>query len=291
MIELVDVDNVEELKEKIRFYLNNELEYKKKIKENKDLIISAKCKAFEYYLYRFLLATDNIDFEEFYQLANSYIKFKGNKWCLGLPEATIRHESFENDNIYGFEYFPGLRHSLGWIGCGLSYKFLLRKAKELNLPYVTICEDDVSFNNNFEIRLNNIIKYLEDNKEKWNIFSGLMADVSEETQVKSIDKFNDMEFIIVNKLISMVYNIYNNNAFECLEDWDSNNRDVVTNTIDRFIEKKIDLNIVIVLPFLVSCKNELESTLWGFKNIQYENMITASEEKIYSKISRFKHGE
>lgn len=291
MIELVDVDNVEELKEKIRFYLNNELEYKKKIKKNKDLIISAKCKAFEYYLYRFLLATDNINFEEFYQLANNYIEFKENKWCLGLPEATIRHESFENDNTYGFEYFPGLRHSLGWIGCGLSYKFLLRKAKELNLSYVTICEDDVSFNSNFKIRLNNVIKYLEDNKEKWNIFSGLMADVSEETQVKSIDKFNDMEFIIVNKLISMVYNIYNNNAFECLEDWDSNNRDVVTNTIDRFIEKKIDLNIVIVLPFLVGCKNELESTLWGFKNIQYENMITASEEKIYNKISKFKYGE
>ncbi|MBC8674081.1 glycosyltransferase family 25 protein [Aeromonas hydrophila] len=51
------------------------------------------------------------------------------------------------------QYVPGLRHRLGWVGCGLSYKFLINRAKDLNFQQITICEDDVSLPDDFRADL------------------------------------------------------------------------------------------------------------------------------------------
>ncbi|PZQ44118.1 MAG: hypothetical protein DI551_10750, partial [Micavibrio aeruginosavorus] len=54
--------------------------------------------------------------------------------------------------------------------------------------------------------------------------------------------------------------------------WDENNRNPASNTIDRFIEKQSGVDIITTFPFLVGHKEEMSSTLWGFKNTQYRDM-------------------
>ena len=53
------------------------------------------------------------------------------------------YDMFDKDNLYGFTFFPGLKHKLGWVGCGMSYKFILKKAAEQGLERILVCEDDV----------------------------------------------------------------------------------------------------------------------------------------------------
>jgi GR25 family glycosyltransferase involved in LPS biosynthesis len=188
----------------------------------------------------------------------------------------------------GFQYFPGLRHNVGWIGCGLSYKFILRKAHEQKFKDITICEDDVEFFSDWKERFDQIHEHLETQGESWDIFAGLIANLHADTNIKAIEKFNDFELIHIDKMVSMVLNTYNASVFPKVMNWDENFRDPYKNTIDRFIEDQTNIDVITTAPFLVGHKEELTSTLWGFKNSQYTDLIAASTKLLQEKVSAFK---
>lgn len=59
----------------------------------------------------------------------------------------------------------------GWLYCGLSHLRLIKFAKNMNLPYILVGEDDFQIIcNNFDERLTDIINYL-DNDPEWDIFN------------------------------------------------------------------------------------------------------------------------
>ena len=282
-VDFVELDDLKELEEKISFYLNKN-EHTERLQE----IVKFKQlpTIFNYYFYRFWLAHDIITFDKFYELAGQSLTLQDDFWCLSLPESRSRRESFDKDNKYNIRYFPALRNKIGWIGCGMSYKFMLRKAKEMNLPLVQICEDDVQFPKDFTNKLNRIKTYLTINNEKWDVFSGLIADVSNDTEINKIDMSEYGEYIYIDRLTSTVFNIYNNSFFGALEDWDPSNRDT-SNTIDRYIENKCITSVVTTYPFLVNQKEELNSTLWGTdrSNNVYTDMIERSKQRLKEKIA------
>jgi RNase H-fold protein (predicted Holliday junction resolvase) len=78
-------------------------------------------------------------------------------------------------------------------------------------------------------------------------------------------------------MVSMVCNIYSERGLSMLSMWDADNQDAQVNTIDRFLEQQTVLRVVVALPFLVGHRQELHSTLWGFANEQYNEMISESE--------------
>ena len=283
-VDFVPVDNTEKLLERIGYWLSHDQERKAKVKANQKAL-EKRANAFEYFFYRFLLAHDRISFDQFYNLAGDYFELTGNRICLSLPESTERRRSFDEDNKYGFQCIPGLRHEKGWIGAGMSYKFIFKKALESKQKNIMICEDDVIFPSDFTKRLQQILAYLN-SKQKWSVFSGVMADVGNvkvlETQTKG-----GVEYVQIDHMISMVFNIYNQQMFALLAKWDETNRDVETNAIDRYLEKR-KLNIYTQLPFLVGHKEELRSTIWGFSNTQYADMIANSEKKLKALADEFK---
>ncbi|MDY5563629.1 MAG: hypothetical protein SPF74_00195, partial [Candidatus Limivicinus sp.] len=79
---------------------------------------------------------------------------------------------------------------------------------------------------------------------------------------------------------------YNEDALKLIATWDEQNRDVVKNTIDRYLEGK-KLNVFVGLPYLVGHKEELDSTIWGFNNIQYRELISSSQKKLEDKLQEF----
>ena len=287
-VDFVDIDDVDAFEEAVSKYIANPSLLDEKLQSMAAKQKEKEHTAFEYYFLRFLLATDNIHFDDFYANAAGYIHFDNDFWCLGLPEYIDRKNSFMSSNKYGIAYFPGLRHFFGWVGCGMSYKFMLRKAKEMGLESVTICKDDVLFNEDFSEKLTVIQKYLREQSE-WDLFSGLIADVNPATVVSKVDDYEGLRFVTLDKMTSTVLNIYNKKFLEKLETWDSDNRDAETNTIDRFIENLGNTVIVTTNPFLVLCKDELTSTLWGFTNDTYSNMICQSNKKMLDKINAFQN--
>ncbi|MBQ6341610.1 MAG: methyltransferase [Anaerolineaceae bacterium] len=285
VIDFVPVNNINAMIERIDFWLSHE---DKRIKavENNNSVLSTRANAFNFFFYRFLLANDWIDFDRFYQLAGNYIHFRNNRICLSLPESYERRKAFEKDNHYGFEIIPGLRHTRGWTGCGLSYKYIMKKAQEQKLKDIMICEDDVLFPPNFRSRLDKCIKYLSTN-DQWDIFQGLMSDIGNVTIKKVVHQYGQV-FVYLDHMISTVFNYYKSNVYQNLIDWDEKNPDVNSNTIDRALEA-MNLNIITTTPFLVGHKEDLYSEIWDIQNTQYIDLISKSSEKLENLVIEYEN--
>lgn len=285
VVDFVPVNDIAAMVERVRYWVDNDEERAARRAQQLELC-EQNPNWFEFYLLRFLLANELISYEQFYATAAKHIRFKGDFACLGLPETVDRRDDFDKDNHYGIEYFPGLRHRLGWVGCGLSYKFLLQRARDLNLPRFTICEDDVEFYPEFAMQYQNVLSYL-DGKEDWDLFAGLIAQLHDEVEIVGCDTHADKRYLTINKMVSTVMNVYSSRFYNKLIAWDPTDHNPETNTIDRFIEQHEQMRVVTTARFLVGHKEELDSTLWGFNNQTYSQMIADSESKLEQKLADY----
>lgn len=276
IVDFFGIDDIDDMVKRVEYWVTHEQERNEKIRENRR-ILEERPNAFSFFFKRFLLAYDRITFDEFYQTEKDFVTLDTNRLCLSLPESTARRRSFDQDNHYGFQCIPGLRHEKGWVGCGLSYKFIFSKALECGMNNVMICEDDVIFPDSFEEKLEQIAKELEERSD-WSVFSGVMADVGR-VKVSDCVKDENGYLLKIDHMVSMVFNMYNREMFKLFQEWDEQNRDVHKNAIDRYLESK-DLGVYVKLPFLVGHKEELDSTIWGFSNVEYSTLIENCEKKL-----------
>lgn len=281
IVDFVGVGDVDGLCERISYWLENDSMRKSHV-ESCYRALCLRGNSFDYYFGRFLLAFDVINFDQFYEFASNYINFPSSRVCLSLPESIERRRAFDSECRKDFEVFPGLRHLRGWTGCGLSYKFIMKKAQEQKLPQITVCEDDVGFPEDFDNRLSVISAHLRE-CNGWDVFQGMMADVGN-VHVDSVDRNQGETYIMLNHMISTVYNIYNSSIFKYFAEWDEKNSNPLTNTIDRALEGK-HLKVMTTCPFLVIHKEDLASSLWGVANGElYRTMIANSREKLMSMV-------
>lgn len=285
LVDFVDLNDVDGLVERVQYWLGNEHARQARIESNCKLA-AQQPNRFEYFFYRFLLAWDIISFYRFWELAGSKLTLGGDKLCLNLPEWTRRRHSFDQDNHYGFQVFPGLRHREGWIGCALSYKLMIMLARKQRMPQITICEDDVEFHEGFSEDFARIQAELAKPHEHWDVFSGLLGDLHADAKILRVRDMRDRKFVQTNRLISTVFNIYHRGVFDRVSLWDDRDRDVVNNTIDRYLEHT-HLSVLACYPFLVGHKEDLHSTLWGVQNGEMVAMIQRSERLLGRKIEEF----
>ncbi len=284
IVDFVNVDDVDALCERVGYWLSHEEERVAKVKANNELLAD-RANALEFYMARFLLANECITFDEFYDKFGNFIEFKNNLVCLSLPECTARREAFSEDNKYGFQFFPGLKHNLGWVGCAMSYKFMCKKALELGLKKLLVCEDDVFFPEDFDKRFANISDYMVANSD-WDVFSGIMADVGR-VKVLGCVEHKDEQLVYLDRMISMVFNLYTPKAMELIADWNEIDHNTETNAIDRYLENK-SLRVLTTAPFLVGHKEDLQSTIWGQQNTIYSELIEKSSEKVQKLVNDYK---
>ncbi len=207
--------------------------------------------------------------------------------ALSLPETIIRWRKFQSIRPKNCYVFSGFRRTPGWVGCGLSYRYLADMALKYKLPYLTVMEDDVVLYEDFEDKLHIVKEFLNIHKDEWDIFSGLIAVLDPKCKILKIEKYKDINFIYIDTMISAVFNIYNSNLLSVYQTWDPENMDMHTNTIDRYIGEKPNLRVIVTLPFLVGHCEEMHSTLWGFKNTQYNDHIASSAALLKQKVRDF----
>jgi len=245
-----------------------------------------------FYLNRFLLASGLLDLDTF--TSNNFTcspSFTTGKICLSLPETAKRRASFLSRGLSDFEIFDGLRHTQGWIGCGLSYKYLIQQAKKAGLPQLLICEDDVVLDHAGEAALAATETYLESLKGEWDIFVGLISHVHPDVEISQVAEFNGVTFVHLNKMTGMVLNIYNHTIYDVLSSWSELNEDPKTNTIDRYLENMEGLRVITAVPFIAGHSEEDSSTLWGFGNESYAGLIVRSQEILQRKARAFVKGK
>ncbi|HBR1484775.1 TPA: hypothetical protein L9L82_000419 [Klebsiella quasipneumoniae subsp. similipneumoniae] len=243
-----------------------------------------------YYLRRYLLSIDKLNFPQ-YKSIFSFEQFQTGdvpRLCLSLSETPVRRKAFFASPSHGFQFFEGIRYRIGWIGCGMSYKYMLSGMLASKAEMGIICEDDVIFPVDYDNKLNKIINHLQSTEAKWHIFAGIIAHLHEDTKVLDVKFIDGIEYIYIDKMTSMVMNIYSRRGMDLISQWDEKNIDAETNTIDRYVESAQDLVVVTTLPFLVGYAEEQQSTLWGFENSQYTSLIKASEKLLAEKVAEFK---
>jgi hypothetical protein len=229
------------------------------------------------YFRRFLYGTNMIGYDSFLQVADGHIKDtpRGKGLCLTLSETPERMRNFLSRERSDFVLVEGLRQRPGWVGCGLSYKFIFQNAINQGLDRLLVCEDDVSFPADYDSRKRSVDEYLAINHGEWDLFSGFIADISPETVVSKVEMYNGVQFVWIDRTVSTVYNIYTEKVMALLATWDPSNRNVEKNTIDRFMQSN-PLRIIVAYPYLVGHDDDQDSTIWGINNSQYQPMLDQS---------------
>lgn len=199
---------------------------------------------------------------------------------LSLPETIVRRRVFEQVRPDDCVVFDGIRRHPGWVGCGLSYMSLAQHAARNGIARLAIMEDDALLPPDFGEKIEVVYEFLDSRPGKWDVFSGIIASLHSDTKVLSVEKYKGITFVTIDKMTSMVFNVYGEKILGLLASWDPANVDVICNAIDRYLEAQADLRIVVTLPYMVGHREEVHSTLWGFQNTQYSNMIAASEQSL-----------
>lgn len=288
-IDFVEADNIKEMIDKIQKILNNEEEFQKR-KDRITAYLNDSSNIFHFYFCRVLLSLNIIDFDTFYRNTHKTINPSSNFWCLGLPESITRQTEFIkektkiNNEIW---QFPGIRHAIPWIGCGLSYKYMIKYAKEYNWNKISICEDDVFFNANFENNLKSLKSYAFDKNIQWDIISGHVTDINEnKVIIKHLTKLDNFNIFSLNQTTGTVFNIYNKTIYDHIINWNHYNTDLASNAIDRYIQNKPSLNVITTVPYLVGHKEFLDTTLWNRKagEFTYDHMTETTIKKMMDSI-------
>jgi hypothetical protein len=96
-------------------------------------------------------------------------------YVINLPDRRDRLEQMQKDfaqyNNINLIFIEAVKHENGNFGCTRSFKKCVSIAKEKQLPYIIIVEDDCLPLDNFQDRLTNILEYLESN-QNWSLFLG-----------------------------------------------------------------------------------------------------------------------
>jgi len=233
-------------------------------------------KRFGFMFDRFLVA---MNFLSATRIADVGLPLPGDasRIALSMPETIARRRIFEAHRPKNCAVFDGVRMRPSWVGCGLSYANLARHALKSGIERLTVLEDDALLPADFEDKMQTVHAYLDSKGDQWDVFAGVIANLHPDVNVLSVEEFQGMRFVTIDKMISMVCNVYNRKALGILAAWNSEHRDDQTNTIDKYLERQTNLRVVVALPFLVGHREEVFSTLWGVQNTTYSQMIANSE--------------
>ena len=249
--------------------------------------VETSSRRFSFMFDRFLLAMDFLP-SKYVKEIDLPVPESANRIILSMPETYERQRAIlVNPKLDGWTPFAGIRRSPGWIGCGLSYQALARHAMWHDLNRLAVIEDDVVLPEDFPKYFKIVNQFLDQRIERWTLFSGLIADLHENVKILSVEKFEGMTFVTIDKMTSTVFNLYSLEAMKIIELWNPENLDLATNTIDRFIENQKNLRIITTIPYLVRLDDNLDSILWKFSNKEYSETSMHSENKLREMASAF----
>ncbi len=234
-----------------------------------------------YLMKRMLLAN------EFPKIEPEYLLDSNKIFCITQPEHQYRFNKFDGQRYkpQNLQYIVGLKHNVPWIGCGMTYREIAKNAMKLDLPYITICNDDVIFREDFAEKYEKIMEYLKAN-ENWDLFTGIMnindpylrilnkIKVTNELELLQVDVFSGLGFLVIRK-----------SMFEKMSRWDTIYRNFPHDKLVQYLQRDSSkLTILTTNPFLVDSNYDVKSTISKNKKNEVElNKITMCENIIRTK--------
>jgi len=121
------------------------------------------------------------------------------------------YKKYKNINLI---FIEAIKNNNGAIGCFMSHQKCIQIAKEKNLDYVIVMEDDTFPRPNIDFykELDETLNYLK-TKNDWNIFLGVANKVGPDN-IKQITKHNGNNYILTDKSFITNLVIYNKNSYD-----------------------------------------------------------------------------
>lgn len=214
-----------------------------------------------------------------------------NIYVINLKQRTDRMhqilDAFKNTNTRIIRV-DAHSHRQGWRGCAMSHLSIINYAAKNNLPYVIVVEDDTILYEDFKNKFAQIISYLKNNIETWDIYHGCLTLQGGDVQVKLIDQKNMIgtihkngsttNFIIYNQSVYPMFQklipIYQSNPYITKNQY----------SIDMIIIKS-NLRRLFSVPFLAYQSNGFSDI--EQRHIDYRNWISHTENTLNNKLLSF----
>ncbi len=201
------------------------------------------------------------------------------------PDRWLRIQEKFKDSPFQLERFSAIKDSVGWKGCGYSHMALIEKAKNEYMPSILIMEDDCVPSKEFNVAWPKIKKWLDTNKNSWDIFIGgntyySLFVSSEDKQLNTIKPICFIEpniKLYVTKMLTTTYYYLNSSAYDKFLEWKN---DIDKNGAVDVWPNTIKMKIVSCIPFIATQESDYSDI--GKTEINYSSDFKKSEEVISS---------
>jgi len=221
----------------------------------------------------------------------SSIKFGGEKiigYVINLDERKDRWEQIQKDfknTSINIERFSAIKDINGHKGVGKSFQALIQMAKDKNMESILIMEDDCKPLKYFEKRWKIIKKWLDENKDKWNIFNGGPLTPSEQKLLYKIDSKN--KIYTSNGASALHFMIFSKESYDTILNWSFEKDSLLDWYINRETNKYIYIDPPIVLQHtgLSDTNNKIKNfTNNSYNQGSYSKIKTDEANKLYKNI-------
>jgi hypothetical protein len=141
---------------------------------------------------------------------------------------------------------PAIEASPAWRGCTLSHLKCIRYAKERNLPWVLILEDDATFSPEAIDRFRGLLGILWENREHWERFNGGPTLRDSNPMIKILSR--DPPLVQVPGLTTH-FSLVHSNAYEMILTWDPE-RDPVIDMFYLSLEGQFRFRNIATVPHI-----------------------------------------
>lgn len=191
-------------------------------------------------------------------------------FVINLDERTDRWDRIQKDfgKMFNLVRVSAIKHENGWIGCLLSHKKCVQYAKDNNMKYIIVVEDDCDPLDNIDKKLLKLKEEIFDVRSDWDIYIGS----STKTSSRRIEKYvHDIDEVYkINWTRSAFFIIYNYTSYDFFLNSDNNLPiDVV------WYEK---LKCIMSIPFICSIHNGFSNIAKTYTNVR--NIVELNEKKL-----------
>ncbi|MBA4492217.1 glycosyltransferase [Paracoccus sp. S1E-3] len=205
--------------------------------------------------------------------------------CLTLPETPGRTRAFLENDAGDYLIWPGMKANPGWRGCALSYRHIMRQFREANITEALVVEDDVVLPQDFDSKLETVRRYMDECGA--DMFSGLIVDLHRDAVVSGVERRDGLCLVQLDRAVMTICNLYRTRMIEHMANWDDQDDNAFSNTIDRYMEQATHLRVVTTLPFMVDYGASLPSTLREADNHKFDALRARSEALLVEKVATF----
>lgn len=197
-----------------------------------------------------------------------------NFYVINLPDRIDRRKNLQDH----FSQFPminlifieAIRDVQGFIGCFKSHQKCIQIAKDQELPYIIVIEDDcITVNHLFQEKLIKILSFLNEFSD-WDIFLG-GGTTQYKNIIKSVQKFSDFSIYSILHSYDSHFVIYRNTMYDIFLQADPTKIPIDHYWPNEIQNQVIDCRMLLSIPFIaIQCSSYSDITNSFINNDRFQ---------------------